>query len=92
MVAIGGQAGVRTEAVITDMDVPLGRAVGNALEIIECLDTLKGKGPAGVAEAVTHLASRMVVLAGQERQRGGRGPSGCRGVVVGRARSTHSRR
>jgi pyrimidine-nucleoside phosphorylase len=67
MVAIGRQAGVRTEAVITDMDVPLGRAVGNALEIIECLETLKGKGPAELSEAVTYLASRMVVLAGQER-------------------------
>jgi pyrimidine-nucleoside phosphorylase len=66
MVAIGRQAGVRTEAVITDMDVPLGRAVGNALEIVEGLDTLKGKGPAEVKEAVTHLAARMVVLAGQE--------------------------
>jgi pyrimidine-nucleoside phosphorylase len=66
MVAIGRQAGVRTEAVITDMDVPLGRAVGNSLEIIECLDTLKGKGPAELTEAVTYLASRMVVLAGQE--------------------------
>jgi pyrimidine-nucleoside phosphorylase len=66
MVAIGRQAGVRTEAVITDMDVPLGRAVGNALEIVECLDTLKGTGPAEVTEAVTHLAARMVVLAGQE--------------------------
>jgi pyrimidine-nucleoside phosphorylase len=67
MVAIGRQAGVRTEAVITDMDAPLGRAVGNALEIIECLDTLKGKGPAEVAEVVTHLASRMVLLSGHER-------------------------
>ena len=45
MVAIGTQAGVRTEAVITDMSAPLGRAVGNALEIIECLETLKGTGP-----------------------------------------------
>src|SRR4029079_5867327 len=63
MGAIGRHAGVRTEAVITDMDVPLGRAVGNALEIVECLDTLKGKGPAEVTEAVTYLASRMVVLA-----------------------------
>ncbi len=67
MVAIGRHAGVRTEAVITDMDVPLGRAVGNALEIVECLDTLKGNGPAEVTEAVTHLASRMVVLAERER-------------------------
>jgi pyrimidine-nucleoside phosphorylase len=67
MVAIGRQAGVRTEAVITDMDAPLGRAVGNALEIIECLDTLKGSGPAELTEAVTHLASRMVLMAGQER-------------------------
>jgi len=66
MVAIGRHAGVRTEAVITDMDVPLGRAVGNALEIVECLDTLKGKGPAEVTEAVTYLASRMVVLAERE--------------------------
>ena len=67
MVAIGRQAGVRTEAVITDMNSPLGRAVGNAIEIIECLDTLKGKGPDDVTEEVTYLASRMVLLAGQER-------------------------
>jgi pyrimidine-nucleoside phosphorylase len=67
MVAIGRQAGVRTEAAITDMDAPLGRAVGNALEIVECLDTLKGKGPTELMEAVAYLASRMVLLAGQER-------------------------
>ena len=67
MVAIGRQAGVRTEAVITDMNAPLGRAVGNALEIVECLDTLKGKGSAEVMEEVSYLASRMVLLAGQER-------------------------
>jgi pyrimidine-nucleoside phosphorylase len=66
MVAIGRQAGVRTEAVITDMDAPLGHAVGNALEIIECLDTLKGQGPPELTAVVTYLASRMVLLAGQE--------------------------
>ena len=44
MVAIGTQAGVRTEAFITDMDAPLGRAIGNALEIIECLDVAEGRG------------------------------------------------
>jgi pyrimidine-nucleoside phosphorylase len=67
MVAIGCQAGVRAEAVITEMDAPLGRAVGNALEIIECLDTLKGRGPAELTEVVTDLASRMVLLAGLEQ-------------------------
>jgi pyrimidine-nucleoside phosphorylase len=67
MVAIGRQAGVRTEAVITDMNAPLGRAVGNALEIVECLDTLKGQGPVEVMEEVSYLAARMVLLAGQER-------------------------
>ena len=64
MVAIGAQAGVRTEAVITDMDAPLGCAVGNSLEIIECLETLKRRGPADLTAVVVRLASRMVVLAG----------------------------
>jgi pyrimidine-nucleoside phosphorylase len=64
MVAIGRQAGVRTEAVITDMDVPLGRAIGNSLEIIECIDTLKGTGPPDLTAVVKRLASRMVVLGG----------------------------
>src|SRR5215207_7985774 len=63
MVAIGARAGVRTEAVLTDMDAPLGRAVGNALEIAECLDTLKAKGPADLTGVVTRLAARMIVLA-----------------------------
>ena len=66
MVAIGRQAGVRTEAVITDMDAPLGSAVGNAIEIIECIETLKGSGPAELTAVATYLASRMVLLAGQE--------------------------
>jgi len=64
MVAIGRQAGVRTVAVITDMDAPLGRAIGNSLEIIECLDTLKGNGPSDLTLVVKRLAARMVVLAG----------------------------
>jgi pyrimidine-nucleoside phosphorylase len=67
MVAIGTQAGVRTQAVITDMNAPLGRAVGNALEIIECLETLKGTGTAELTAVVRALASRMVTLAGLER-------------------------
>jgi len=66
MVAIGNHAGVRTEAFITDMDAPLGTAVGNALEIVECLATLKGQGPKDLEDVVVRLAARMVVLAGVE--------------------------
>jgi pyrimidine-nucleoside phosphorylase len=68
MVAIGTQAGVRTEAVITSMDAPLGNAVGNALEIIECVDTLKGEGPAALTGVIGVLATRMVMLAGLESE------------------------
>jgi len=62
MVAIGTHAGVRTEAFITEMDAPLGRSVGNALEIRECLDLLRGKGPADLTALVARLAARIVVL------------------------------
>ena len=62
MVAIGRYAGVRTEAFITDMDAPLGHAIGNALEVVECLETLKGRGPAELTAVVRQLAARMVVL------------------------------
>jgi pyrimidine-nucleoside phosphorylase len=66
MVAIGTQAGVRTEAVISDMDAPLGRAIGNALEVKECIDVLKGQGPADLTAVATRLASRMLILGGVE--------------------------
>jgi pyrimidine-nucleoside phosphorylase len=66
MVAIGTRAGVRTEAFLTDMDAPLGRTVGNALEIAECVDTLKGRGPDDLTSVVTRLAARMTALAGLE--------------------------
>ena len=65
MVAIGTRAGVRTEAVITAMDAPLGRAVGNALEIVECLETLRGRGPEDVTDVVKRFATRALVVAGQ---------------------------
>ena len=64
MVALGSKAGVRTEAVITNMDVPLGRAVGNAVEVIECIQTLKGHGPDDLTAIVVVLATRVLVLSG----------------------------
>ena len=62
LVSIGNASGVRTEAVITDMDMPLGVAVGNALEVIECLDVLKGQGSADLVDCSIELTARMLVL------------------------------
>jgi pyrimidine-nucleoside phosphorylase len=64
MVAIGNRSGVRTEALLTAMDVPLGRAVGNSIEIIESIETLKGNGPKDLTDLSVALAARMVRLAG----------------------------
>jgi thymidine phosphorylase len=62
LVSIGNASGVRTEAVITSMNAPLGRAVGNALEVIECFEVLKGRGPKDVIDVSVELAARMLVL------------------------------
>ncbi len=67
LVAIGVGSGVRTEALITDMDAPLGRMVGNSLEVIECLETLKGRGPRDLEQLSILLAARMLMAAGLER-------------------------
>jgi pyrimidine-nucleoside phosphorylase len=64
LVAIGTANGVRTECFVTAMDAPLGRAVGNALEIAECVETLRGDGPPDLQALVVRLATRMVELAG----------------------------
>jgi pyrimidine-nucleoside phosphorylase len=64
LTGIAEASGVRTEAVITSMDAPLGRAVGNANEVIEAIETLKGRGPADLERLSVHLAARMLVLAG----------------------------
>jgi len=62
LVAIGNASGVKTEALITAMDTPLGNTVGNALEVIECLDVLKGGGPGDLADVSVQLTARMLVL------------------------------
>jgi pyrimidine-nucleoside phosphorylase len=65
LVSIGTANGIRTEAFITSMAAPLGRAVGNALEIVECIEALQGKGPPDLEAVIVTLARRMVVLAGR---------------------------
>lgn len=64
MVELGADAGVRTVALLTAMDTPLGRTAGNALEVAESVEVLAGGGPADVVELTLALAREMVALAG----------------------------
>jgi pyrimidine-nucleoside phosphorylase len=64
MVEIGTACGKRVQALLTAMNQPLGRAVGNALEVIEVLEALKGRGPADLMEVSRELTARMFVLGG----------------------------
>lgn len=64
MVRLGENAGRRTCALITDMDVPLGNNIGNSLEVIEAVNTLKGNGPEDLTHEILYLAANMMELAG----------------------------
>jgi len=64
MVGLGTAHGVRTTAVLTRMDTPLGVAVGNALEVTEAIETLRGHGPRDLVDVTLALAREMVSLAG----------------------------
>ena len=65
MVAIGENAGKTTAALITEMDIPLGHNIGNTLEIIEVVETLKGHGPEDLTEVCIELAANLVTMAGE---------------------------
>lgn len=65
MVDIGKKAGRRTVAAITEMGQPLGKAVGNSLEVIEAIETLKGNGPEDITELAERLSGVMVYLGGK---------------------------
>ena len=68
MVEIGKSAGKKTIAVITDMNQPLGKGVGNSIEVIEAIETLKGRGPDDITQLSIELATRMVMAGNIEAE------------------------
>ncbi|MFO1051665.1 MAG: thymidine phosphorylase [Planctomycetota bacterium] len=66
LVRVGTAAGVRVTALITDMDRPLGRAIGNHIEVLEAAQVLKGQGPPDLREITLALGVEMLLLAGEE--------------------------
>jgi thymidine phosphorylase len=64
LVALGQDAGVKTSALLTDMNTPLGLKIGNTLEVEESIEVLRGGGPADVVELTVELAAEMLRLAG----------------------------
>jgi pyrimidine-nucleoside phosphorylase len=65
----GTQLGLRMTALITDMNQPLGRTAGNALEVVEAVETLRGRGPADVTELTLELGARMLIVGKQAPDR-----------------------
>lgn len=88
MVALGTDAGVRTTALITDMESPLGLTAGNAVEVEESLDVLSGGGPADVVELTVELAREMLAGVGltdvdvAENLRNGRAMDSWRAMIA----------
>jgi len=65
MIDIGAQMGRKVTALLTDMDQPLGRTVGNALEVVEAVEMLRGRAPADYTEVTLALTAEMLVLGGK---------------------------
>jgi thymidine phosphorylase len=80
MLAIAGAHGLRCTALVTDMSAPLGRAVGNALEVAEAVEVLRGGGPPDVVELTVRLAREMLALVGLDG-----GPDPAEVLAAGRA-------
>jgi len=67
LVAVGVRHGTRVEALVTSMDEPLGRAAGNALEVVECIEAMRGNGPTDLVDLSVELSARLLVLARSSR-------------------------
>lgn len=88
MIRIGAASGKRVVALLTAMDRPLGHAIGNALEIEECVLLLRGEGPADVREVTLELAAEMLVLGGAARDAAGGKEMAAAALSDGRALDT----
>lgn len=88
MVETGTRIGKKVVALITDMDQPLGRKIGNALEVDECLDILHGAGPADLRELCDELSAWMFVLAGRVANIADGRALAAEMIASGRARDT----
>jgi pyrimidine-nucleoside phosphorylase/thymidine phosphorylase len=69
LIALGGRLGLPVRALLTDMDQPLGRAIGNAAEVREAIDVLRGGGPPDVRALTLRLGAEMLVMGGVARDR-----------------------
>jgi pyrimidine-nucleoside phosphorylase len=88
MVETAARMGKKAVALITDMDQPLGRAVGNALEVEECVEILHGKGPADLRALCLELSSWMFVLGGRAKTAAVGKELAAEMIASGRARDT----